>query len=155
MKKDNTIKNKIEFENAIATYSTLSAKVERFKNEKDAIDEQKKATEAQMDKLKAAAEAYALSHEDEVLTPGKKSGETINATYGFKKVQPTLEPASGKWEDVVEIIRSKFKALAKRVLSVKYSADKTALKALPEKKLAELGLSFKQGSGFYISPKKP
>lgn len=155
MKKDKPIKNKTEFENVIATYSTLNAKLERLKNEKDAIDEQKKATEAEMDNLKAAAEAYALAHEDEVLAPGKKSGETTCAAYGFKKNQPTLEPASGKWDDVVELIRSKFKALAKRVLSVKYSADKTALKALPEKKLAELGLSFKQGSGFYISPKKP
>lgn len=155
MKIDKPIKNKTEFENVIATYSTLHAKVERLKNEKNAIDEQKKAAEDEMDKLKAAAEAYALAHEDEVLAPGKKSGETTSATYGFKKPQPTLEPDSGKWDDVVELIRSKFKSMVKRVISVKYSVDKTALKALPEKKLAELGLSFKQSSGFFISPKKP
>lgn len=153
MKTKQTIKNKTQFENVIATYATLAAKAARLKDQKKAVDEQLKETEAAMAEEKAAAEAYALAHENEVLSPGKKSGETSMATYGFKAPKPTLEPEGGKWDAVVDAILAKPRAWAKKYLAIKHTPDKNALKTLDEAKLAELGLSFKTGSGFYISPK--
>lgn len=151
--KTKAIKTKKQFENALASYATLAAKAASYRVQKKALDEMIREAEAAMEEEKAAAEAYALENEDTVLSPGKRSGETPFATFGFREPKPTLEPEGGKWDAVVAAILDKSKAFIKKYLVPKYAPDKAALKTLPEATLAELGLSFKTGSGFYITPK--
>lgn len=152
--KTQTIKNKTEFDNAIATYCLLASKVERLKTQKAEATEQQKDAEAEMEQLRLAAKAYALAHEAEVLEAGKKSGSNTAAAYGFKKGKASLVYVAGKAAELIEKLLG-LGRWGKKFLKVKYEPDKEALKTLGEQKMSELGLAIKPAEDdFYITPKK-
>lgn len=152
--KEIAIKNKTEFDNAIATYCLLAAKVERLKVQKAEAEEQKKAAEAEMEQLRLAAKGYAAEHEAEVLDAGKKSGSNTAAAYGWKKGKAALVYVAGKAADLIERLLG-LGRWGKKYLKAKYEPDKEALKTLGAAKMEELGIALKAADDeFYITPKK-
>lgn len=110
------------------------------------------ATDAIEQRL-ALAEAYAMTHRDEVLAPGRQSGETELAAYGFRQHPPALKTLNRKWtwETVLEAVKRRWND---RFIRVTEELSKDGLKAeLSEAELAEVGCRLESMETFGVTPK--
>lgn len=109
------------------------------------------------DALISACGLYASMHQEEVLKPGLRSGETALASYGFNLGNPTLVLLSRKhtWKTVCAAIRSKGAEWVGKYLTVpEPRPNKDALKAgLDDAALAEIGCRVEQTDAYYIKAK--
>lgn len=107
--------------------------------------------------LLSACGLYASMHQDEVLKPGLRSGETALATFGFNLGNPTLVLLSRKhtWKTVCAAIAAKGKDWEDKYLTQpEPKPNKDALKAgLDDSSLAEIGCRIEQTDSFYIKAK--
>lgn len=105
--------------------------------------------------LKAAAE-YADAHQDTVLEKGKRSGETKQATYGFRMGNPAVAAAKGcTLKAALEALLKKGRAVRERFLifpPAKLYKDAIREQMKP-KMMQELGLEVVQEDSFYVTPK--
>lgn len=109
------------------------------------------------DALLSACGMYASMHQEEVLKPGLRSGETSLATFGFNLGNPTLVLLSRKhtWKTVCAAIRAKGADFVAKYLTIPDpKPNKDALKAgLDDAALAELGCRIEQTDAYYIKAK--
>lgn len=101
----------------------------------------------------ALTEAYALAHRDEVIPPGRQSGETQLAAYGFRQHPAALKPLNRKWtwESILEALKRRYGA---RFVRVEEAPAKDEIKsALGDGELADVGLRLEVRESFGVTPK--
>jgi phage host-nuclease inhibitor protein Gam len=150
-----------EFDQALDDVASMSVDLRKLEADRDAelqaiqeaynndcLDVKKK-----IKGLVAQAEKYALSHRAELFPPGKKSGETSLALFGFRSGNPTLALLNKKWswEEVINALKSM--SLTEFIVT-KEAADKDAMKArLNDAELAAVGCRVDQSESFWVEPK--
>jgi phage host-nuclease inhibitor protein Gam len=150
-----------EFDQALDDVAAMSVEVRKIEAERDvqlqaiqeAYNDDLMAVKEKIKGLLAQAEKYALSHRNDVLPVGKKSGETSLALFGFRTGLPTLTLLNRKWtwDEVVNALRS---AGLERFIVTKSTPDKDAMKAkLNDTELAAVGCRIKQDESFWVEPK--
>ena len=159
------IKNREEYEAKVNECAELEVQLRAITARQDAeLQTVRDKYEAELqnltnrrDALLGACGLYASMHQEEVLKPGLRSGETALATYGFNLGNPTLVLLSRKhtWKTVCASILAKGKDWAAKYLTQPDpKPNKDALKAgLDDAALAELGCRVEQTDAFYIKAK--
>ncbi len=120
---------------------------------RDKFDPQIKPLETRLEALVNACGTYAALHQDEVLKPGLRQGETTLALYGFRLGNPTLVLLNRKhtWKTVCTAIRDRGAAWTDKYLKqADPKPNKDALKTLSDEELAALGCRVEQTNSFYI-----
>lgn len=115
-----------------------------------------KAKDAEKTRLMKACAKFAEEHPDKVLEDGKRSGETPQATYGFRTGNPTVSAAPGcTLKGVLEALLQKSRAIQQRFLTFPApKLNKDAIRDLMKPRMMkELGVEIVQEESFYIKPK--
>lgn len=159
------LKNKAEFEAAANECAALEVELRMATAAQDkelqAVRDRHEATIVSLtnrrDALLNQCALYAGMHQDEVLTPGQRSGSTTAARFGFRLGQPTLVLLSSKhkWKTVVAAIKERGQDFIDRFLTIPDpKPNKDQLKAqLNAAELAELGCRVEQTDAFFIEAK--
>lgn len=159
------LKNKAEFEAAANECAALEVELRMATAAQDkelqAVRDRHEATIVSLtnrrDALLNQCALYAGMHQDEVLTPGQRSGSTTAARFGFRLGQPTLVLLNSKhkWKTVVAAIKERGQDFIDRFLTIPDpKPNKDQLKAqLNAAELAELGCRVEQTDAFYIEAK--
>lgn len=111
------------------------------------------ALKAEIDALVGKAEAYAKENRDALLPPGRQSGETPLANFGFRWGNKTLVLLSNRWswEAVIDSLRKN--GLAGFIRTKEEVAKDAAKDELSEPVLAQHGMRIKQSETFWVEPK--
>lgn len=150
-----------EFEDKINAAAETEVHLRRLKADMDAelqairdkYDPQTKPLETRLETLLNACGTYAALHQDEVLKPGLRQGETALALYGFRLGNPTLVLLNRKhtWKTVCAAIRDRGTTWTDKYLKLPDpKPNKDALKTLSDEELASLGCRVEQTDSFYI-----
>lgn len=159
------LKSKAEFEAAANECAELEVELRRatavldkeIQQVRDRYEAEIASLTNRRDALLNACALYAGMHQDEVLTPGQRSGSTLVARYGFRLGLPTLVLLNSKhkWKTVVAAIKERGQEFIDRFLTCPDpKPNKDALKAqLDAAQLAELGCRIEQTDAFYLEAK--
>jgi phage host-nuclease inhibitor protein Gam len=150
-----------EFVQALDDVASMSVELRKMEADRDAkLQEIQEAFNEDILDIKkkikglvAQAEKYALSHQSELFTAGKKSGETSLSFFGFRTGNPTLVLLNKKWswEEVLNALKTK--TLTEFIVTKRF-ADKDAMKALlSASDLAAVGCRIEQDEAFWVEPK--
>lgn len=99
-----------------------------------------------IEQYRKSLEAYATANRGKLFGK-KKSLQLQFGRIGWKKGNPTLEVDDE--DGLVDLIRRRLKGLAKQLIRIKESADKTALKKLSTEQLARIGCRLEATERFY------
>ncbi len=159
------ITSRAEFEAKVDEIAALDVELrslsvemdEKLQTVRDHYADRLEAKTRYRDSLFHACDSYASKHQEEVLTPGLRRGETALAHYGFRLGNPTLVLLNSKtkWKDVLSNIRARGEEWVKKYIThPEPKANKDAIKEnLNDEELASIGCRIEQTDSFWLTPK--
>ena len=164
MKKKLTITGDAGFHVALDEWARLTVEAERksaaleakLQTLRQPAEAELAALRAQCAELAAAAEDYAFTHRDRLLTADKKSAETALAEWGLRLDPPSVKQAGKSWP-VARTVEALAEAGEANYLTVKTALNKDAIhadKAGDKEWLTRYGLRIAQDESFHLSVKR-
>lgn len=164
MKAKNTIKTDAAFRRMVDEVARLMPKMAAKKAELEAkLQAVREETEAELATMKAdydammdALQKYFASTQAQarLLTPGKKYGESIAATFGTRTGKPKLAYLAGKTEaDIVAALQEEKRVEWLRDRSPELNKAAILGAGLSDDELQDYGLAIVSEYSFYVKPK--